>query len=72
MPEAGARALEDVPGDGARPAPDALLGHEPAEGFTAYAEEWWHYDHGDQFWGLATGRAAIYAAAEPPGGNVTA
>ena len=32
-----------------------------AQGFTAYLEEWWHFDYGDQFWGLATGRAACYA-----------
>ena len=36
------------------------------QGFTAYHEEWWHFDYGDQFWGLATGRPAIYGAAEPP------
>ena len=35
-------------------------------GFTAYLEEWWHFDYGDQFWGLATGRAARYAGTGPP------
>lgn len=38
-------------------------------GFTPYAEEWWHFDFGDQFWGLATGRPARYDAAAPPGGS---
>ena len=36
------------------------------QGFTAYAEEWWHFDLGDQFWGLVRGRPARYAGAEPP------
>ena len=36
-----------------------------AQGFTAYAEEWWHFDHGDQFWGLVTGRPARYAGPSP-------
>ena len=38
-----------------------------AQGFTAYHEEWWHFDYGDQFWGLATGRAACYAGTGAPG-----
>lgn len=38
-----------------------------AQGFTAYHEEWWHFDHGDQFWGLVMGRPAIYGPAAPPG-----
>jgi zinc D-Ala-D-Ala dipeptidase len=37
-----------------------------AEGFTNYSEEWWHFDFGDQFWGLVTGNPAIYGAATPP------
>lgn len=65
VPEAGARALEDVPGR-ARDLRRTLYWAMAAQGFTAYVEEWWHFDHGDQFWGLATGRAAIYAAADPP------
>lgn len=63
--EAGARALEDVPG-APRERRRLLYRAMAAQGFTAYLEEWWHYDHGDQFWGLATGSAARYAAAEPP------
>ena len=64
--EAGARALEDVPGE-ARGLRRLLFWAMAGQGFTAYHEEWWHYDHGDQFWGLATGRPAIYGAADPPG-----
>lgn len=35
-------------------------------GFTNYAEEWWHFDYGNQFWGRILSRCAIYGAAEPP------
>ncbi len=63
--EAGARALEDVPGT-ARDLRRILFWAMSAQGFTAYAEEWWHYDHGDQFWALATGQPAHYGAADPP------
>lgn len=66
VPEAGARALEDVPGV-ARDHRRRLFWAMAAEGFTAYVEEWWHFDHGDQFWGLATGRPARYGPAERPG-----
>ncbi len=66
VPEAGARALEDVPGP-ARDHRRLLYWAMAAQGFTAYAEEWWHFDHGDQFWGLVTGRPARYAGAERPG-----
>ncbi len=64
--EAGARALEDVPGR-ARDLRRVLFWAMADQGFTAYAEEWWHFDHGDQFWGLATGRPAHYAVAAHPG-----
>lgn len=64
--EAGARALEDVPGP-ARDLRRDLFWAMSAHGFTAYHEEWWHFDHGDQFWGLVTARSAIYGAAVPPG-----
>jgi D-alanyl-D-alanine dipeptidase len=67
VPEAGARALERVPGQ-ARDLRRTLYWAMAGQGFTPYVEEWWHFDHGDQFWGLATGRAARYAAAEPPEG----
>lgn len=65
VPEAGARALEDVPGR-ARDLRRTLFWAMAGQGFTAYAEEWWHFDHGDQFWGLATGRRARYAGADAP------
>ena len=65
--EAGARALEAVPdGAAAAAARDrrrTLFWAMSAEGFTAYAEEWWHYDHGDQFWGLIRECAAHYGPA---------
>ena len=67
VPEAGARALEATPGR-ARDLRRTLYWAMAGQGFTPYVEEWWHFDHGDQFWGLANGRAARYAAAEPPGG----
>lgn len=65
VPEAGARALEGTPG-AARDHRRLLFWAMAAEGFTAYVEEWWHYDHGDQFWGLVTGRPARYGPAERP------
>jgi zinc D-Ala-D-Ala dipeptidase len=65
VPEAGARALEDVPG-AARDLRRTLFWAMAGQGFTAYVEEWWHFDHGDQFWGLATGRPAHYAGAALP------
>jgi D-alanyl-D-alanine dipeptidase len=65
VPEAAARALEETPGP-ARDRRRVLFWAMAAQGFTAYLEEWWHFDHGDQFWGLATGRAARYAGAPPP------
>lgn len=65
VPEAGARALEDAAGP-ARDLRRTLFWAMADQGFTAYLEEWWHFDHGDQFWGLATGRPARYAAAPAP------
>lgn len=67
VPEAGLCALEDTTGR-ARDLRRTLYWAMAGQGFTPYVEEWWHFDHGDQFWGLATGRSARYAAAEPPGG----
>ena len=67
VPQAAAHALEDHPGE-VRDRRRLLFWAMAGQGFTAYAEEWWHFDHGDQFWGLATGRPARYAAAEPPAG----
>lgn len=34
-----------------------------AVGFTNYAEEWWHYDYGNQFWSSLTQQKAIYGPA---------
>ena len=31
-----------------------------SEGFTNYSEEWWHFDYGNQFWGVIKGAKAIY------------
>ena len=36
------------------------------QGFTAYSEEWWHFDYGNQFWALAKGQNAIYGAVLTP------
>ena len=33
-------------------------------GFHPYGDEWWHFSHGDQMWGLANGCPAVYGAAE--------
>ena len=65
VPEAAAAALEGTPGV-ARDNRRLLFWAMAAEGFTAYTEEWWHYDHGDQFWGLARGESARYGPAAPP------
>jgi D-alanyl-D-alanine dipeptidase len=65
VPEAGTRALEglDVP---ARELRRLLFWTMAEQGFTAYAEEWWHFDLGDQFWGLVRDRAARYPGAGEP------
>ena len=65
VPEAATRGLEEVPGR-ERDLRRILFWAMSDQGFTSYHEEWWHFDYGDQFWGLATGRPAIYGAAEPP------
>jgi D-alanyl-D-alanine dipeptidase len=65
VPAAAARALEETPGL-VRDLRRTLYWAMAGQGFTAYLEEWWHFDHGDQFWGLATSRAAIYAGARGP------
>ena len=64
VPAAGARALEDAPGP-ARDLRRVLFWAMAGQGFTAYTEEWWHFDHGDQFWGRITGAPARYAGIEP-------
>jgi D-alanyl-D-alanine dipeptidase len=65
VPEAGALALEgaDCP---ARELRRTLFWTMASHGFTAYVEEWWHFDHGDQFWGAVCGRPARYPAASLP------
>lgn len=65
VPEAAARAFEATPGT-VRDLRRTLYWAMTAQGFTAFHEEWWHFDHGNQFWGLARGVPARYAAAEPP------
>lgn len=65
VPEAGAAALEaiDLP---ARAHRRLLFWALHEQGFTAYIEEWWHFDHGNQFWGSVMGLPARYAAAAGP------
>lgn len=65
VPEAGARALEETPGE-ARELRRLLFWSMRAQGFTSYLEEWWHFDHGDQFWGLVRGCPARYPGAGSP------
>jgi D-alanyl-D-alanine dipeptidase len=65
VPEAGAAALEDIdmPARGNR----RLLFHAlTAQGLTAYVEEWWHFDFGNQFWASVTGGAPRYGPAGDP------
>ncbi len=67
VPEAGAAALEgiDMPARAHR----RLLFHAlAAQGLTAYVEEWWHFDFGNQFWAAVTGAPARYGPADPPPG----
>ncbi len=65
VPEAGTAALEgiDLP---ARAHRRLLFWALHEQGFTAYVEEWWHFDHGDQFWGSVMGLPARYGAAPRP------
>jgi len=65
VPEAAARALEDRPGP-VRDRRRILFWAMAEQGFAAYAEEWWHFDRGDQFWALAAGAVAYYGPAERP------
>jgi len=65
VPEAQTRAFEERHGH-ARDLRRMLFWSMYAAGFTNYSEEWWHFDFGDQFWGLITGRPAIYGPAVPP------
>jgi D-alanyl-D-alanine dipeptidase len=65
VPEAGAAALEDL--DMPARANRRLLFHAlTAQGLTAYVEEWWHFDFGNQFWASVTGGAPRYGPAANP------
>lgn len=65
VPEAGAAALESI--DMPARAHRRLLFHAlTAQGLTAYVEEWWHFDLGDQFWAAVTGGTARYGPMEAP------
>jgi D-alanyl-D-alanine dipeptidase len=65
VPEAAAGALESVPGE-PRERRRQLFWAMADQGFTAYVEEWWHFDFGDQFWGAISGQGARYGPTEPP------
>jgi D-alanyl-D-alanine dipeptidase len=65
VPEAETHAFEGVDSP-IRELRRLLYWSMRAEGFTNYAEEWWHFDYGDQFWGLVTGHPAIYGPAHGP------
>jgi D-alanyl-D-alanine dipeptidase len=67
VPEAGARAYETTPG-AVRDHRRILHWAMARQGFTAYVEEWWHFDRGNQFWALVTGGTAYYGPASTPGG----
>jgi D-alanyl-D-alanine dipeptidase len=67
VPEAQTRAFEERR-EHARDLRRRLFWSMHAAGFTNYSEEWWHFDFGDQFWGLITGQPAIYGPAAPPEG----
>jgi zinc D-Ala-D-Ala dipeptidase len=38
-------------------------------GFCNYPEEWWHFDLGNQFWGLLRGQVAYYGKIAPTAGD---
>jgi D-alanyl-D-alanine dipeptidase len=65
VPEAETHAFEQTR-SGARDLRRLLFWSMHAAGFTNYSEEWWHFDYGDQFWGLVTGQPAIYGPASAP------
>ncbi len=65
VPEAGAHALEDTPGT-ARDLRRLLHWAMHDQGFSNYSEEWWHFDHGNQFWGMVTWNTAIYGPMDAP------
>ena len=57
-------ALEGMPGR-PRELGRLLFWAMADQGFTAFFEEWWHFDFGDQFWGSITGQAARYGPIIP-------
>ena len=65
VPEAATRAFEGSAST-IRDLRRLLYWSMRTQGFTNYAEEWWHFDFGDQFWGLVTDRPAIYGPATHP------
>jgi D-alanyl-D-alanine dipeptidase len=65
LPEAAAAAFEDRPGP-VRDNRRLLFWSMVDAGFAAYTEEWWHFDHGDQFWGKVRGEIAKYGPTGPP------
>lgn len=66
VPQAGALALEGTAGV-ARDLRRVLFWAMADQGFTAFVEEWWHFDFGDQFWGSITGQPARYGPIAPLG-----
>jgi len=70
VPEAETHAFEGSPSQ-VRDLRRLLYWSLRAQGFTNYSEEWWHFDFGDQFWGLVTNQPAVYGpAAHPEGGTL--
>lgn len=65
VPEAEAHSLEETPGP-QRELRRLLHWAMHDQGFSNYSEEWWHFDHGNQFWGKVTGNTAIYGPMDPP------
>ena len=65
VPEAETHAFEGVEAP-VRELRRLLYWSMRAEGFTNYSEEWWHFDFGDQFWGLVIGHPAMYGPAPAP------
>ncbi len=65
VPEADTRAFEDGAPE-IRDLRRLLYWTMHRHGFANYSEEWWHFDYGDQFWGLVNECAAMYGPAELP------
>lgn len=65
VPEAATRAFEDRESS-VRDLRRLLYWSMVREGFRSYAEEWWHFDFGDQFWALVIEGVAIYEGVAAP------